>query len=189
MKVLTVLAGTGLETFRAGFARLGEEGPSIMAGLLNAGGLALRTRTVAKETEQTGLKESTVDRAQVAVEASPGRLSFSIQVEGGNIRLKHFGAQESGGGVTARPWNRPTFYPGAFITSGRQGARAPAPKLHGQVYRAKSETSRRWGRPITQVKSGLFLPDELVKGETIAAWEEGTAPLLDGIMTRLAAMV
>ena len=67
MRIITTFNSAGWDAFRAGFARIGEEGPSIMAGLLNAGGLALRTKTVAAEQAQTGIKEGVTERAQIAM--------------------------------------------------------------------------------------------------------------------------
>jgi len=184
MRIITTFNSAGWDAFRAGFARIGEEGPAIMAGLLNAGGLALRTKTVAAEQAQTGIKEGVTERAQIATEAGAGGLSFRITVHGGNVRLKYFGAKEGGGGVTAHPWGRSTFYPGAWINSGFRGARRPSPKLGGQVYRRVGSSRL----PIEQLHSGLYLPDELLKGQTLSVWEEGMPMLLDGILTKLAAM-
>lgn len=100
------------------------------------------------------------------------------------MRLKYFGAKESGSGVTASPWGRSTFYPGAFINSGF-GKRAPSPKLGGQVYRRTGKSNL----PIKQERSGLFLPDELLKSATVQAFDSGAPLILDGVLTKLAAMI
>jgi hypothetical protein len=185
MKIITTFSSAGWDQFRTNMARLGDEGPTIMAGMLNEGGSALRAKTVSAETRQTNLSHDTLERAQVATEAAPGRLSFVTTVEGGNVRLKYFGAKESGSGVTASPWGKATFYPGAFINSGFRGKRAPSPKLGGQVYRRAGAKNL----PIGQVRSGLFLPDELLKGATVQAFDSGAPMVLDGILTKLAAMI
>lgn len=185
MKIFTTFSSAGWDQFRANVARLGDEGPSIMAAMLNEGGAALREKTVAAETKQTNLSHGVNERAQVPTEASPGRLSFVTTVHGGNVRLKFFGAKESGSGVTANPWGRSTFYPGAFINSGFHGKRAPAPKLGGQTYRRVGKSRL----PIEQERSGLFMPDELLKGATVQAFESGAPLILDGVLTKLAAMI
>ena len=165
----------------------GGNGRGVLAQALNEGGQAVRSATVAAETAQTGLPGDTLERAQQTIEANAGSLSYTIWSEGGNVRLKYFGAKEGGGGVTAHPWNRSTYYDRAFITSGPRGRRAPSPKLGGQVYRS---ASRRWGGPISLVRSGLFIPTEMTKGQTAAAFDKGAASVLaTTVVSRLGAML
>lgn len=169
-------------------ALAGGAGRDVLAQALNEGGRAVRETTVAAETAQTGLPGDTLERAQQTIEANAGSLSYTIWSEGGNVRLKYFGAKESGGGVTAHPWNRSSFYPGAFITSGPRGRRAPSPKLGGHVYR--NVAGRRWGGPIAQVRSGLFIPTEMTKGQTAAAFDKGAASVLaTTVVARLGALL
>ena len=167
----------------------GGEGRGVLAQALNEGGRAVRQATVAAETAQTGLPGETLERAQRELPADAGSLSYTIWSEGGNIRLKYFGAKEGGGGVTAHPWNRSTFYERAFITSGPRGRRAPSPKLGGHVYRSVGG-SRRWGGPISVVRSGLFIPTEMTRGQTAAAFDKGAASVLaTTVVARLGAML
>jgi len=167
----------------------GGEGRGVLAQALNEGGRAVRQATVAAETAQTGLPGDTLERAQRELPADAGSLSYTIWSEGGNVRLKYFGAREGGGGVTAHPWNRSTYYDRAFITSGPRGRRAPSPKLGGHVYRSVGG-SRRWGGPITVVRSGLFIPVEMTKGQTAAAFDKGAASVLaTTVVARLGALL
>jgi hypothetical protein len=167
----------------------GGNGRTVLAQALNEGGQAVRSATVAAETAQTGLPGSTLERAQQTIEANAGSLSYTIWSEGGNVRLKYFGAKEGGGGVTAHPWNKSTYYDRAFITSGPRGRRAPSPKLGGHVYRSVG-ASRRWGGPISLVRSGLFIPTEMTKGQTAAAFDKGAASVLaTTVVSRLGAML
>jgi hypothetical protein len=69
---------------------------SGLAGLLNSAGEAIHAATVQAEARQTNLPVSTMERAQKATPAAPGRLKFTIASEGGNVRLKYFGAKEGG---------------------------------------------------------------------------------------------
>ena len=170
-------------------ALAGGEGRGALAQALNEGGRAVRQATVAAETAQTGLPGDTLERAQRELPADSGSLSYTIWSEGGNVRLKYFGAKEGGGGVTAHPWNRSTYYDRAFITSGPPGRRAPSPKLGGHVYRSVGG-SRRWGGPISVVRSGLFIPVEMTKGQTAAAFDTGAASVLaTTVVARLGAML
>jgi hypothetical protein len=167
----------------------GGEGRGVLAQALNEGGRAVRQATVAAETAQTGLPGETLERAQRELPADAGSLSYTIWSEGGNVRLKYFGAREGGGGVTAHPWNRSTFYDRAFITSGPRGRRAPSPKLGGHVYRSVGG-SRRWGGPVSVVRSGLFIPTEMTRGQTAAAFDQGAASVLaTTVVARLGAML
>ncbi len=190
MRILTTFTAVGWDQFRDTIVRLGEDAAPIMADLLDDGVIKLREKTVAAEAKQTNLPRDTVTRAQVLEEAVRGRLSASIRVHGGNVRVKCFSPHEGGGGVTAQPWGRSTFYPGGFMTSGRPGARRLSPKLNGQAFIAKDPGgSRRWGRKIAGLRTGLFLPDELLKGATVQAFDTGAPKILDGILTKLAAMI
>lgn len=179
-RILTDYANR-LEALAAGSGR------AALASALNAGGHAIRAKTVSAETAQTGLPGGTLERAQHEIEADGGSLTYTIWSEGGNVRLKYFGAKEGGGGVTASPWNRSTFYAGAFITSGRPGNRRPSPKLGGHVYR--NVAGGKWGGSITQQRSGLFIPREMTIGQTAAAFEGGSSSLLTTIMSRIGAML
>jgi hypothetical protein len=170
--------------------RVSEEGPAALAGALNAAGQSLRAKTVLAEAKQAGLPGDTLDRAQQTIAAEPGRLTFTIVAHGGNIRLKYFGAREGGGGVSAAPWGKQRFYPGAFVTSGRAPGRAPAAPLHLQVYTPLGGGARRsWWRKIEVDRSGLFLPTELTRGETARTFEAGAPEALRGLLTRIAGML
>jgi hypothetical protein len=187
MQIVATFSDGAINQLATRLAGFEAEGRATMAATLNAVGEALRHKTVIAETAQTGLAESTIDRAQTTIDASPGRLAFTVVTEGGNVRLKYFGAKEGGGGVTATPWNRSTFYGGAFLTSGRPGARALSPKLGGQVY--TNIGGGKWGGKIAQERSGLYIPTELTKGNTASTFEAGAGAALEGIMTKIAGLI
>ena len=187
MLIIARMDARAFERLMTKLAAFDHEGPTIMAEALNSAGVELRLATVAAETQQTGLAGDVVDRAQTTIDASRGRLAFSIVVRGGSVRLKYFGAKEGGGGVSARPWNRPSFYRGAFITSGRPGNRRASPRLGGQVY--TNVGGGKWRGHITQVRPGLFMPTELTRGATAKSFEAGSRRALEGIATRLAALL
>jgi hypothetical protein len=188
MHIVVTFRDQSLSRYAARLEALGGgAGRGLLAQALNEGGQAVRSATVAAETAQTGLPGSTLERAQQTIEASAGSLNYTIWSDGGNVRLKYFGAEEGGGGVIAHPWNRSTYYDRAFITSGPRGRRAPSPKLGGQVYRG---VGRRWGGPISLVRSGLFIPTEMTKGQTAVAFGKGSASVLaTTVVSRLGAML
>lgn len=176
-------------------AALAEDGRVEMAAALNAAGLGLRRKTAAAETAQTGLAEGVIDRAQQTIDANAATLVFTIVAHGGSVRLKYFGAKEGGGGVTAHPWGRVTFYSGDFITSGRPGSRLASGKLGGQVYEAlgpkntKRKNAGTWWRKIDQKRPGLFIPTELTLGKTAAAFEDGAPAALQAIIAHVVAIL
>jgi len=190
MQIIVTFRDQALLRYAARLDALSDgEGRGVLAQALNEGGRAVRQATVAAETAQTGLPGETLERAQRELAADAGSLSYTIWSEGGNIRLKYFGTREGGGGVTAHPWNRSTYYERAFITSGPRGRRAPSPKLGGHVYRSVGG-SRRWGGPISVVRSGLFIPTEMTRGQTAAAFDKSAASLLaTTVVARLGAML
>lgn len=186
MQLIATFNNDALSRFSTRVAGLANAAP-VMASALNAAGEALRHHTVIAETGQTGLGGDVIERAQNAREASPARLVFSIAARGGSVRLKYFGAKEGGGGVSAHPWGRETFFPGAFITSGRNGNRKPALKLNGQVY--TNIRGGRWRGKIKLLRSGLFIPTELTRGATAAAFEAQAPAALAAVLTRVAGLL
>lgn len=197
MQLVVTFQDRALSEYAARLEQLSGNSSVVLAQELNLAGQAVRHATVAAETRQTGLKQGTIDRAQNAMEASAGRLAFTITSRGGNVRLKYFGPFEGGGGVTADPWNQSTLYPGAFMTSGRQGSRYLVSKLNGQVFERISG-SRAWNKntkakrksAIRMVRSGLFIPTEMTKGQTAAAFNEQAATLIaTRIVSRLGSLL
>ena len=193
--VSAVVQVDGLNQARAQMEGLGRNAPNIMAAALNAAGELIRQQTVKAEAKQTGLKVDVLERAQHKTNATPGRLTFSIVARGGNIRIKHFGAVEGRGGVTARPWGRSQFFQGAFIMSGRPGSRYAVPRLNGQVYERVDQSDLAWNRKgganahkskIRQVRSDVFIPKEMLRGQTRAAFERGVEPIGARILARIA---
>jgi hypothetical protein len=190
MPIVVTFRDQSLSRYAARLESLGgSEGRSVLAQALNEGGQAVRSATVRVETAQTGLPGDTLERAQQSIEATAGSLAYTIWSEGGNVRLKYFGAKETGGGVTAHPWDRSAYYDCAFITSGPRGRRAPSPRLGGHVYRGVG-SNRRWGGPIALVRSGLFIPTEMTKDQTAAAFDRTSASVLaTTVVSRLGAML
>lgn len=177
MQIIVAFRDLSLSAYAARLeAMAAGAGRAAIAQALNQGGESVRQKTVSAEAAQTGLSHDTIDRAQQSIPATAASLAFTITSHGGNVRLKYFGAKEGGSGVTAHPWNKSTFYRGAFITSGRPGHRAPSPKLHGHVF--ENISGGRWHGKIRLKRSGLFIPTEMTKGSTAAAFDTASATIL-----------
>lgn len=187
MQIIAKLDDGAITRLQTRLAALAQNGRVEMAAALNAAGNELRRKTVAAETPQTGLAGDVIDRAQQTIDANAASLLFTIVAHGGSVRLKYFGAKEGGGGVSAHPWGRVTFYSGAFITSGRPGARAPSPRLGGQVY--TNVGGGKWGGAIKQLRPGLYIPTEMTSGQTAREFETGAARALGAIVTKVAGLL
>ncbi len=128
-------------------------------------GKKARTRVIRALVPQTGLKRATIAKAVREVRGDVGSLSFVLRTQGGNVRLKYFKARETRAGVSAAPWNVRQVYAGTFMKAGwwRSG-RVVKPNWNGQVF-------RRVGNKFEVVRSGLFIPEEMLKGQSAAAWQ------------------
>ena len=111
---------------------------------------------------QTGLKFKTINKA---LKGKATGSTYTIASKGGDIRLKFFGARETAKGVTAAPWNSRRLYPATFIRSGWWPKRGK-PVGHGNVFQRVGASKF----PIKQVRSGLFIPTEMVTGNSAAVF-------------------
>lgn len=177
-----------LSRYRDAVARMGAGAArAAMSSALAVGGEDARAQAAAAEARQTNLQPQVLDRALQG--EMVGDLAYVVLSRGGNVRLKYFSPVEGGGGVTASPWGKATRYAGAFITSGRVGARRASPKLNGHVYQRVDPANKRWGAKIRQSRSGLYIPTEMVKGATLAAFQRASARIGDIALTRIASML
>ena len=153
----------------------GKMAPVAIARALNHSGDKARTAMIRAETAQTGLKRKVIAAALKSKRAAQqGGLSYTITSRGGNVRLKFFSARETRKGVSAAPWNARQVYAGTFMKGGRFPNRVAA-GLHGNVF-VRTGKSR---LPIRMVKSGLFIPTEMVTGQTAAAFHTTVAISLE----------
>jgi hypothetical protein len=156
--------------------KAGAQAPMLMANGLNAGGSALRVKTIAAETAQTGLAQRIIAKAQREYHATPANLAYEIEAKGGDIRLKFFRARETRAGVSAAPWNKREVFAGSFIKGGRFPKRVGL-GMGGHVFKRAGSARM----PIVSDRSGLFIPTELVTGQTAAAFNTGQASVLDTV--------
>jgi hypothetical protein len=106
--------------------------------------------------------------------------------------LRYFGGKEMPGGVQASPRGATKLFPGAFINSGRAPKRFPVSKLNKQVYERQTPGTA-WSTEknpvkIKKVKSGVFIPQEMVQGAALSAFETVVAGLLEPAVTGTMAM-
>jgi hypothetical protein len=153
----------------------GKQAPIGLARALNYTGDRAKTPMTRQLTIQTGLSRRVIVKALRVKRATPGRLAWSADTAGGDIHLRYFKARETQKGVSAAPWGRRQIYGGTFIKGGRFPNRV-ALNMGGQVF-----VRRGRGRfPLEKPRSGLFIPAEMVKGETAAAFYQAADTVLPG---------
>lgn len=119
---------------------------------------------------QTGLKAGVINRAVKSMRGDAGAMSYVLRTEGGNVRLKFFGARETKEGVSAAPWNSRRVYAGTFKRAGWWPNRVNMPHWNGQVFRIAGGRTKTGKQKFESVRSDLYIPDEMVTGETLAAF-------------------
>lgn len=165
----------GMARIEAAMRAAGKEAPNAIRRALNWVGDRTKTQVVRALTAQTGLKFAVIQRAVRPVRANYGALIYRLKAAGGNVSLKYFGARETAAGVTAAPWGVRSLYASAFIRGGIFPRRVPL-GLGGQVFKRVGGARL----PIQKQVSGLFIPKEMVRGETAATFEATVGALLPG---------
>lgn len=163
------VTGNGLVRFHDAVKALGEgRARSAYARAINLAGRDAAKEVAPALTAQTGLPKRTAPKVlrRHVLRANAGRLAYQITAKGGDVRLKFFKARETRKGVTAAPWNKRTLYPSTFMRAGWWPKRVAKPSWNRQVF-------RRAGGGFENVKSGLFIPEELMKGQAASAWLRG----------------
>lgn len=176
--------------------RLNTEFPKVLPRIVNQVGRRARTRVVRSLTKQTGLNRDVLVRAVKNPDiAKPGKLLYSLKSRGGFVRLKYFNARETRRGVSANPFGKRQVFGGTFIMGGMFPYRHVKKwNPNGHVYRSLGYGDRRngtRGKKITQVKSEVRIPDEMIHGETRKAFEhEGSVtmpPRIEAVIRKLLA--
>lgn len=149
--------------------------PKVLPRIINQVGNRAKTQVIRNLTTQTGLPRKTIVKAVGDPSRAYGKkLSYEMVTRGGNIRLKYLAPRETRPGVVAKPWGKRQLFPGTFMRGGAFPNRKIVAKFDGHVYR-RLNTS---GSKITQARSGMFIPVEMTKGATAAAFQRTAAPLL-----------
>jgi hypothetical protein len=147
-----------------------ERAPAAISRAVRRTGDMTKTRMIRSLTKQTGLRREVIVRA---IKAFPAGMTYSMKSRGGDVHLKYFKARETRKGASAAPWNKRRVYAGAFIRGGRFPHRVGL-SLGGQVYRrtGKSRT------PIVSLRSGLYIPKEMIGGATGAEFLSAVRSIL-----------
>lgn len=158
---------TGMEGMKA-LEVFGKRLPNAQANVLNRMLTKTRSALVPVLTRQTGLSRRIIDKAVRPYRASPQNPHVMLITRGGEISYRYFGAHEVAGGVEATVKGDRVFVPGGFRRSGPRGRRQMVAKLNGQVY--VNIDGKRWRGQIMKEKSGVFIPYEMVSGQTAATF-------------------
>lgn len=154
---------------------LNERFPKVLPRIVNQVGNRSKTVVIRELTQQTGLPRAVIVRAiGNPLTARPGRYAYDMITRGGNIRLKYLRPRETPAGVVARPFGKPTLYPGSFLRGGEFPDRKDVARFNGHAYYRLNKS----GTKITFARSGVFIPVEMTTGATVAAFHRVAAPLL-----------
>jgi len=164
-----------LSLFGSRIAVLNSRFPTVLPRIVNQVGNRAKTQVIRNLTKQTGLQRKVIVKAigDPGV-ARPGKLSYDMVTRGGNIRLKYLSPKETRKGVSAKPFGQRKVFAGSFMKGGKFPNRKDAATLFGHVF----HRNRSSGPHITYTRSEVFIPVEMTKGSTKAAFERTAAPLL-----------
>jgi len=181
--LFVTLDATALARLGNQIGAAGKGAPLALARAINHTGAKAKTQMVRALVPQTGLKRRTIVKALRENHASAGSLIYTIKSHGGNIRLKHFGARETRQGVSAAPWGKRDIWHHTFMKAGWWPKRVTKSNWNGQVFeRVGSKTTTQHSTKgyrgmdrFTVVRSGLFIPTEMVQGASAAAFNSMAA--------------
>jgi len=164
----------GIDRLHNQLAAAGAKAPQAIRRAVNRVGDTARVAVSRELAAQTGLKVGLIKRALkpkrafdgsgTGFIAGVGSLEYTITARGGDLDLRNFKPVERGGGVTAKTMGQKTFVPGAFKKSGQIGHRRINPKFHGNVL--MNVEGGKWGGKMRTVKSGVYIPLEMVSGQS-----------------------
>ncbi len=175
VQITATWSDRNLDRFTAGVVALHSKLPNVLPRIVNQVGDRTKTQVTRTLTKQTGLPRKTIVKAiGKPSRAHAGSMSYTMETEGGDIRLTYLAPRETRKGVSAQPWGRRQVFGSTFMKAGRFPSRVIAPRLNGHVWR-RLDTA---GRKITQARSGVIIPKEMTSGATAAAFEAIAAPLL-----------
>lgn len=169
---LRITADGVLQRFANQLAALGEKEArkALQRGLAHTGNKA-KTQVIRELTRQTGLRRAVIVRAVKFSKPSYDDLTYELSSRGGNISLKYFRPRETAKGVSAQPLGQRRVFPGTFTKAGWWPDRTAKPSWNGQVFRRTGGTTQTGMDEFEKVKSDVFIPDQMLKGATVDAWE------------------
>lgn len=161
----------GLAQFENMLGALGAEAPKAVNRALNRTGDMARTQVIKTLAVQTGLPQKTIRRAVKVKRSSWRDLKYRLISSGGNVSLKFFKKRETSDGVEAylgaargkELFLGDTFFKGGAFPRRRVKIRSMGGHVFGRV----------GGRTqLEKVKSGVFIPAEMVDGASALAFED-----------------
>lgn len=127
-------------------------------------------RTLAK---QVGLKQKFIARQLNTRKSSADNLVYEISSTGKELPLNLFAARETTAGVSANPFGQRRVFSGTFMKGGK------FPNRHGNVFHGYVVERQGKARfPIRVVKSGVIIPNEMVKGASREEFEKAVREVL-----------
>ncbi|MGY6705911.1 hypothetical protein [Roseinatronobacter sp.] len=169
MTLSVTIQGDGFDRLEGAIRALGEgKARNVYRRAINEAGRDARVPTQRALAKQTGLKVKVTRKALVVTKASSRNLEYKLTGRGGNISLKYFGARETRKGVSAAPFGQRRIFSGRFIKGGLFGNRK-ALGMGGHVFMPSG--ARVWGRSFTKEKSGVVIPNEMIKGATAQTFQ------------------
>ncbi|KAB1068810.1 hypothetical protein [Methylobacterium planeticum] len=149
-------------------AAIGPKAPIVFRDALNREGRKGRKEIRQALVRQTGLRLAVIRRAidPRTRSASVSSLQYRMDGVGGEISLRYFSPRETRSGVKHRSPNVPSPVPHAFTKGGsfRTGRKAVRPPVTtGHVWIRKDPSKF----PLHKEKSGVWIPKEMVRGESL----------------------
>ncbi len=175
----------GFNRFHDQVRQIESQFPKAIPRLMNQVGRRAKTKVIRSLTKQTGLSREVIVRAVKEKAAFTGDLHYDLRTRGGNVRLKYLRPQETTEGVVAYPFSQRTLYPRTFMRGGEFPDRKVVPEFDGHVmFRNRSS-----GRHYTFARSGVYIPEQMVEGMALEAWQSEvrtTLPArLDALIAKL----
>jgi hypothetical protein len=145
---------------------------------LNRAGQQAKTSVKKALVVQTGMKPRPIGRFLKSKAATQKRLAYSITGRGGYVSLHYFDAKETPKGVKASPWNKARVFEGTFMKAGWFPKRVKKPEWNGQVFKRYGGTTMVGKDKFAKQRSGVRLPDEMIKDASAKAWQSTVAKVL-----------
>lgn len=159
----------GLQRFENMLGALGRDAPKAVNRALNRTGDMARTQVVRTLAAQTGLPQKTIRRSVHVKRSEWGDLNYVLKSAGGDVALKYFQKRETQAGVVANLGTARgrVLFPRTFFRGGAFPRRVDLTAFRGHVMDRVSD----YRFDLRIVKSGVFIPEEMVTGATRDAFE------------------
>ncbi|EYR81865.1 hypothetical protein [Shinella sp. DD12] len=193
------IKGDGLALFTKATAALKSprKAGQVFSRAINETGRVGGTAAARALAVQTGLPRKTTLKAvrRNVSKSTPATLSYVIHGQGGDVSLKYFKPRETRAGVSAAPRGVRQVFPGLFQRAGWWPKRVDKPAWNRQIFvrigdghsynlaksnpfvKSGQQKRERVGTKFAKQKSGVFIPVEMLRGETAKVWDQTSARL------------